>query len=98
MLGAPSLGKNGLWCLLLLGTVQLGLPYVLYGAAIKHVTALEATLIPLLEPILNPLWVMIALGERPGRWAIVGATLVLGAVLWPRLAHDAHKGADDSLS
>src|SRR5678815_1103829 len=81
MLGAPSLGKNGLWCLLVLGIVQLGLPYVLYGAAIKHLTALEATLIPLLEPILNPLWVMIALGERPGRWAIVGATLVLGAVL-----------------
>src|SRR4051794_12033362 len=81
LLGAPSLGKNGLWCLLLLGTVQLGLPYVLYAAAIKHVTALEATLIPLLEPVLNPLWVMLALGERPGRWAIVGATLVLGAVL-----------------
>src|SRR5678815_106006 len=81
ILGAPSLGKNGLWCLLVLGIVQLGLPYVLYAAAIKHVTALEATLIPLLEPILNPLWVMIALGERPGHWAIVGAALVLGAVL-----------------
>ena len=81
ILGAPSLGKNGLWCLLLLGTVQLGFPYILYGAAIKHVTALEATLIPLLEPILNPLWVMLTLGERPGQWAIVGATLVLGAVL-----------------
>ena len=81
ILGAPSLGRNGLWCLLLLGTLQLGLPYVLYAAAIKHVTALEATLIPLLEPILNPLWVMIALGERPGRWAIVGGMLVLGAVL-----------------
>ena len=79
--GAPSLGKNGVWCLLLLGTVQLGLPYVLYGAAIKHVTALEATLIPLLEPVLNPLWVMLALGEQPGHWAIAGATLVLGAVL-----------------
>ena len=61
--------------------MQLGLPYVFYAAAIKPVTALEATLIPLLEPVLNPLWVMLALGEQPGPWAIVGALLVLGAVL-----------------
>ena len=81
MLQAPSLGGNGLWRLLLLGTVQLGLPYVLYAIAIKQVTALEATLIPLLEPVLNPLWVMLALGERPGPWAIVGGILVLVAVL-----------------
>ena len=84
--GAPfmlqtSLGVGDGWRLLLLGTVQLGLPYVFYAAAIKHVTALEATLIPLLEPVLNPLWVMLALGERPGPWAIVGAALVLAAVL-----------------
>lgn len=84
--GAPfmfqtSLGMGDGWRLLLLGTVQLGLPYVFYAAAIKHVTALEATLIPLLEPVLNPLWVMLALGERPGPWAILGATLVLAAVL-----------------
>ncbi len=80
MLHSP-LGEGGVWRLLLLGTLQLGLPYVLYAAAIKHVTALEATLIPLLEPVLNPLWVMLTLGERPGPWAVVGAILVLGAVL-----------------
>ena len=76
-----SLGREGAWRLLLLGTVQLGLPYVLYATAIKSVTALEATLIPLLEPVLNPLWVMLALGEEPGPWAILGGLLVLGAVL-----------------
>lgn len=78
---AMPLGAGDGWWLLLLGTLQLGLPYVLYAAAIKHVTALEATLIPLLEPVLNPLWVMLALGERPGPWAVVGALLVLAAVL-----------------
>lgn len=76
-----SLGPEGWWRLLLLGSVQLGLPYVFYGVAIKHVTALEATLIPLLEPVLNPLWVMLALGERPGSWAMVGGAIVLGTVL-----------------
>jgi drug/metabolite transporter (DMT)-like permease len=78
---SSPLGPGGGWRLLLLGAVQLGLPYVLYAAAIKHVTALEATLIPLLEPVLNPTWVMLALGEHPGPWAIVGGMLVLGAVL-----------------
>jgi drug/metabolite transporter (DMT)-like permease len=78
---SSSPGEGSGWRLLLLGTVQLGLPYVLYAIAIKHVTALEATLIPLLEPVLNPLWVMLALGEHPGPWAIFGATLVLAAVL-----------------
>jgi drug/metabolite transporter (DMT)-like permease len=81
ILRAPSLGEGGLARLLLLGVVQLGLPYLLYAIAIKQVTALEATLIPLLEPVLNPLWVMLALGERPGPWSVVGALLVLGAVL-----------------
>ena len=81
MFQAPPLGEDGLWRLVLLGTVQLGLPYVMYATAIKQVSALEATLIPLLEPVLNPLWVMLALGERPGPWAIVGGLLVLSAVL-----------------
>jgi drug/metabolite transporter (DMT)-like permease len=84
--GAPYLWQShfaagDVWQLLLLGLVQLGLPYVLYAYAIKHLTALEATLIPLLEPVLNPFWVMLALGERPGSWAVFGAMLVLGAVL-----------------
>ncbi|MDQ6808354.1 MAG: DMT family transporter [Verrucomicrobiota bacterium] len=80
MLQSP-LATAGVWRLALLGVVQLGIPYVLYAIAIKQVTALEATLIPLLEPVLNPTWVMLAIGETPGPWAIVGAMLVLGAVL-----------------
>lgn len=76
-----QMGPGSAWRLAVLGVLQLGLPYVLYAAAIKHVTALEASLIPLLEPILNPTWVMLALGERPGQWAIVGGALVVAAVL-----------------
>ncbi len=79
MAGAPPAGS---WLpLLLLGTLQLGLSYVLYTIAIKRVTALAAILIPLLEPILNPLWVMLLHGEVPGPWALAGAALVIGAVV-----------------
>jgi drug/metabolite transporter (DMT)-like permease len=81
LLRAPLHAAGALWLVLVLGVLQLGLSYALYAEAIKHVTALEAMLIPMIEPILNPVWVMLALGERPGPWAIVGGALVLGAVL-----------------
>jgi drug/metabolite transporter (DMT)-like permease len=64
----------------LLGTVQLGLSYLLYSRAIRHVTALEAVLIPVIEPILNPVWVLLTLGERPGPLSLVGGVIVLTAV------------------
>ena len=66
--------------LLVLGVFQLGLSYCLYSAAIKHVSAMEASLIPALEPVLNPMWVMIALGEKPGVWTILGGIIILGAI------------------
>ena len=66
--------------LLLLGVVQLGLSYILYSYAIRHVTALEAVLIPVIEPILNPVWVLIFLGESPGTWAIAGGAIVIVSV------------------
>ena len=61
-------------------TVQLGVSYWLYARAIKHVTALETVLIPVIEPILNPLWVLLATGEKPSRLALVGGLIVLTAV------------------
>ena len=79
------------WGLLLIaGVGQLGLPLVLYGKAIPHVRALEAVLIPVLEPVLNPVWVLVFVGEAPSGWALLGGVMVLGAVtarglamVWP---------------
>ncbi len=69
------------WCgLLLLGSFQLALPYALYAKAIPYLSALDTVLIVLIEPILNPIWVFIFLGERPDFWAIVGGVLVFGSV------------------
>jgi drug/metabolite transporter (DMT)-like permease len=80
LVSAPALPASGWLALLTLGTVQLGLSYLLYSRALKHVTALEAVLIPVLEPILNPLWVMLAVGEKPDGVALFGGALVIGAV------------------
>lgn len=76
-----SLPHTNDWLLLLvLGVVQLGIPYILYAEAIKHATALEAILIPVIEPLLNPLWVFIILGETPGQFALIGGAIVLAAI------------------
>jgi drug/metabolite transporter (DMT)-like permease len=83
---APGLPATGWVALVLLGTVQLGLAYLLYARAIRHVTALEAVLIPVLEPILNPVWVMLAVGEKPSLVALAGGAVVLGAVTLRALA------------
>jgi drug/metabolite transporter (DMT)-like permease len=77
-LGLPS-ATGWLW-LVILGVFQLGLAYVLYAKAIKHLTALEAILIPVLEPILNPVWAFAFLGEVPGPLAAVGGVIVLGTI------------------
>ncbi len=70
------------WGLVLFtGTVQLAIPYLLFSRAIVAVTALEAITIPLLEPILNPIWVFLVIGEMPGPMAIWGSVVVLGAVI-----------------
>ena len=73
-------GPQGILGLLLLGVVQIGVAYSLYSIAIRHVTALDASIILLLEPLLNPVWTFLVLGEVPGSWAILGALIILGAI------------------
>ncbi len=66
--------------LFLLGTVQLGLAYVLYATAVKHLSAIESALIPVIEPLFNPIWVLLFVGETPGIWTFFGGVLVVGGV------------------
>jgi drug/metabolite transporter (DMT)-like permease len=63
--------------LVLMGVFQLGLSYACYAVAIKNVTAMEGILIPALEPILNPLWTLLFIGERIGLWALLGGVVVI---------------------
>ncbi len=75
---APDL--TGWAALATLGIFQLGLSYILFSAAVKHASALDSILVPTIEPLLNPIWVFILIGERPGPWAVVGGAIVLVAV------------------
>lgn len=76
----PYPDVKGWVVLVFMGLFQLGLSYILYSYALIHVTAMEGILIPLIEPVLNPIWVLIFTGEKPGIWALVGGVLVLIAV------------------
>lgn len=68
---------------LILGVFQLGIPYILYGLAASGCSPLALTLLAALEPILNPLWVFLFIGEAPGRTALFGGLLVIVSVtLW----------------
>ncbi len=60
-----------------LGIFQLGIPYLLYTTALKYVSALDAILVGMLEPVFNPIWVYIFIGEAMGEWAFIGAALVI---------------------
>lgn len=79
-LAAPLPGLEGWGALLALGVVQQAAAYLCYAAAVRHATALEIMLIPVIEPILSPLWVALFYGEWPGPWALVGGAIVVGAV------------------
>ncbi len=85
IIGVPFLftaapDSQGWLYFVVLGVIQLGIPYILYSYAIKHVTALEASLIPVIEPILNPIWVFLFMGEAPGGLALIGGVIVVVAV------------------
>jgi drug/metabolite transporter (DMT)-like permease len=86
VLGAPFLfaspppGLTGWGALVALGLFQQAAAYLCYAWAIRHATAIEATLVAVVEPILSPVWVAIAFGERPGGWAVLGGAIVVGAV------------------
>ena len=64
-----------------LGIIQIGLAFILFTKGIKHIPALEANLIGTLEPIFNPVWVYLFLGESMGKFALLGGLVVLTGVL-----------------
>jgi drug/metabolite transporter (DMT)-like permease len=81
-LGTPfEASGRDLAVLAVMGCIQLGAGCLLMVAASRHLSATELGLLALLEPILGPVWVWALLGEHPGRLALYGGAIVLGAVI-----------------
>jgi DME family drug/metabolite transporter len=68
-----------------MGVFQLGLGYYLLSRSVNHVPAVEASLLTLLEPVLNPIWTYFAVGEKPGPFALLGGAIIIGGVAYSAL-------------
>jgi drug/metabolite transporter, DME family len=62
------------------GVIQLAIPYALFARGVRDVQAPEAALITLLEPILNPIWVLLRHGERPADATLIGGLFLLAGM------------------
>jgi drug/metabolite transporter (DMT)-like permease len=81
-----QLNSNDILAILFLGIFQIGIAYVLFTNGIsKGVRSLDASIIGFIEPLLNPIWVFLIVGERPSGWAILGGIIILGAVVFHTL-------------
>ena len=80
--GDFALTPKSFGALLFLGVFQIGFAYAAFVKGLKYVTATEASLTGMLEPVANPVWVLLFLGERPSVYAIGGAIIVLAAIAW----------------
>jgi DME family drug/metabolite transporter len=60
-----------------LGIFQIGVAYALLLSALRHVGALEASLLMFVEPVLSPIWAWLFHGEQPGGWTLAGGTVIL---------------------
>jgi drug/metabolite transporter (DMT)-like permease len=79
----PSqINSNDVFAILFLGIFQIGLAYVLFTKGIAGgVRSLDASIIGFIEPLLNPVWVFLFLGEKPSGWAILGGAIIIAAVI-----------------
>jgi drug/metabolite transporter (DMT)-like permease len=70
------------WTILVgLGAIQVGLAYVFLTEGMRYVPALEASMLLLLEPVLNPIWSWLIHGEKPRVWSVVGGVIILGGTI-----------------
>jgi len=67
--------------ILYMGLLQIGLASLLFAYGLKRISAVQAMIIAILEPVLNPLWVLLIIGEKPSRAALTGGTIILLAIV-----------------
>jgi len=78
----PRLTRHDVLVVLYLGVVQIGLAYTLFTVAMaRGVRSLDAGIVGYIEPVLNPVWVFLVLGEKPSGWALLGGVIIIVAVV-----------------
>ncbi len=75
-----SISLTDLSMLAFLGIFQIGIAYAIFSYGLKKVLAVEASLLSMIEPVLNPVWVLIWYGEAPSLYAVIGGVIILLAI------------------
>lgn len=76
----PALSTNDFLMVGYLGIFQIGIAYVIFSYGINKVEAIEASLLAMIEPVLNPVWVLIGYGESPSIYAVAGGVIIVLAI------------------
>jgi len=76
----PQVTVQSLGAIAVLGVVQIGISSILFSIAIKRISAVQANLIAVIEPVFNPVWVFFIIGEAPGVLTLVGGGIIISAV------------------
>ncbi len=77
----PTMTSLDWFAVLFLGIFQIGISYILFIKGVRGGTRpLDASLIGFIEPLLNPVWVFIFVGERPSQWALLGGAIIVTAI------------------
>jgi drug/metabolite transporter, DME family len=72
---------SDIWMVSFLGVFQIAIAYAFFASGLKRIIAVEASIISMIEPVLNPVWVFLGYGEIPTVFAIIGGTIILGAII-----------------
>ncbi len=78
----PNLTSFDALAVLYLGVIQIGVAYTLFTLGMaRGIRSLDAGIVGYIEPVLNPIWVFLVLGERPSKWALIGGAIIISAVV-----------------
>jgi len=78
----PDINLHDALSVVYLGVVQIGVAYTLFTLGMaRGIRSLDAGIVGYIEPVLNPVWVFLVIGERPSHWALIGGAIIVGAVV-----------------
>lgn len=80
ILELETISFSDLWMVSFLGVFQIAAAYAIFTYGIKRILAVEASIISMLEPVLNPVWVFFGYGEVPTTYAILGGIIIITAI------------------
>lgn len=81
LLSMEAISISDLWMVSFLGVFQIALAYAFFASGLKRILAVEASIISMVEPVFNPVWVFLGYGEVPTLTAIIGGLIILGAII-----------------